>query len=381
MNLEDFRKEFPITERYIYLDHAGIAPLSRRVAMSIERFLTEAMRSGAFLYPEWSKKVAMVRRNAARLINATEQEIAFIRSTSHGLSLVAAGLDWKEGENLLVYEKEFPSNLYPWLSLQGRGIEVRYIPAREGRVTIEEIVKLIDERTRMVSISSVQFTNGFRTDLDQLGTLCRSKGILLCIDAIQSLGIIPMDVMKSSVDFLSADAHKWLMGPEGIGLFYCRKDLITQLNPPLLGWKSVRSEFDFEEPKFDLKDDARRFEEGSLNIMGIIGLGAAIELLFEVGIACIEDRVLDLGDMIIREADNRRFKVLGSRKRGERGGNITVSGAFDPSTVRDGLQKKGILVNVRGGGIRISPHFYNTEREIQECFKEIDVLISEKKGG
>jgi selenocysteine lyase/cysteine desulfurase len=380
MNLEDFRKEFPITEKYIYLDHAGIAPISRRVVSSIERFLSEAMRSGAFLYPEWTKKVVEVRRSAARLINAAEDEIAFVRSTSHGLSLIAAGLDWRQGDNVLIYEKEFPSNLYPWVHLKGQGIGVRYIPSREGQIRIEDIVKLIDERTRLISISSVQFTNGFRIDLDQLGTLCRSKGVLLCIDAIQSLGIIPMDVMKYHVDFLSADAHKWLMGPEGIGIFYCRKGLGKQLNPPLVGWKSVGNELDFEAPKFELKGDARRFEEGSLNVMGIIGLGAAIELLFDVGIKNIEEQVLDLGDIIIREAEKRGFKVLGSRKRKERGGNITVSGAFDPYSIRDGLHKKGILVNVRSRGIRISPHFYNMEEEIQACFNEIDVLISKKKG-
>jgi selenocysteine lyase/cysteine desulfurase len=216
-------------------------------------------------------------------------------------------------------------------------------------------------------------------DIEQLGKLCRSKGVLLCVDAIQSLGVIPMDVMRCHVDFLSADAHKWIMGPEGIGIFYCRKGLEQQLTPPIIGWKSVRSELDFEAPKFELKADARRFEEGSQNVMGIIGLGAAIELLFAVGIPYIEERVLDLGDMIIREAEKRGLRVIGSRQRKERAGISTVAGAFDPHRMRDELQKKGILVNVRGGGIRISPHFYNTEDEIQACFNEIDDLMSLKE--
>jgi cysteine desulfurase/selenocysteine lyase len=373
-SFERYRLDFPVTEKYIYLDHAGVAPASLRVKAAVEKFLTESTQCGAFSYPQWVQRVVDVRRSCARLINAEIDEIAFVRSTSHGLSLVAEGLDWEQGDNLLIYEKEFPSNIFPWTNLTRRGIERRVIPSREGRILTDDIVRLMDSRTRLLAISSVQFANGFRVDLKTLGNLCRERGALLCVDAIQSLGAFPLDVKECHIDFLAADAHKWLLGPEGIGIFYCRKKLAEHLNPLLIGWKSVQNELDFDNPEFRLKSDALRFEEGSMNIMGILGLGAAIDLLFEVGIENIELRVLCLGDLIIHEAEKRGYTLMTPRDREERGGNITICGKFDPAKMRDALREKGILVNVRGGGLRVSPHFYNTEEEIRAFFGTLDRL-------
>ncbi len=372
-NFNSYRHEFPITDKYIYLDHAGVAPISLRVKKAVERFLAESAEGGAFHYLRWIKRVGEVRRACARLLNAHSDEIAFVKSTSHGLSIVAEGLDWKAGDNLLIYEREFPSNIYPWLNLKRKGVEVRIIPSRDGRILIEDIERLMDSRTRLLAISSVQFANGFKIDLKRAGELCQKKGVLLCVDAIQSLGVIPMDVRDYHIDFLSADGHKWLLGPEGVGIFYCRKELAERLNPPLIGWKSVQNEFEFDRPEFKLKTNALRFEEGSMNLLGIFGLGAAIELLFEVGISNIENRVLTLGDLIICEAEKRGFKILSPRLREERGGIITFSGNFDPLNMRDALRGKGIMVNVRGGGIRVSPHFYNTDEELERFF----ALLSE----
>jgi len=367
-SFESYRREFPLTGKYIYLDHAGISPVSLRIKTAVEKFLAESADGGAFYYPKWSQQVADIRRSCARILNAEDDEIAFIKSTSHGLSIVAGGLGWNEGDNLLVYENEFPSNLYPWINLQRKGIKVKVIPSREGRIMLEDIEQLVDARTRLLAVSTVQFSNGFKIDLQRAGELCKSKGILFCVDAIQSLGIIPMNVKTFNIDFLSADAHKWLLGPEGIGIFYCRRGLAERIMPPLIGWKSVQNEFDFNHPAFRLKTSALKFEEGSMNLLGIFGLGAALELIFEVGINDIQKRVLDLGDVIIREADTRGHVVLTPRNRLDRGGNITVSGSFEPSLVRDRLRENGIMVNARGGGLRISPHFYNREEEILTLF-------------
>jgi len=369
--VERYRREFSVARKFIYLDHAGVAPLSLRVKTAVENFLAEAAEGGAFYYPEWSHRVVAIRGSCARILNAYADEIAFVKSTSHGLSIVAGGLDWNEGDNVLVYEQEFPSNLYPWINLKRIGVTVKVIPSREGRIMFEDIEQLIDARTRLLAVSSVQFSNGFKIDLQKVGQLCRSRNILFCVDAIQSLGIIPMDVKTFNIDFLSADAHKWLLGPEGIGIFYCRRELAERITPPLVGWKCVQNEFDFAHPDFCLKTNALRFEEGSMNLMGIFGLGAALELLFEAGIVDIQSRILELGDVIIREADKRGYTVLTPRSRLDRGGNITVSGNFDPSLMRDRLRDKGIMVNARGGGLRISPHFYNREEEILTLF---DVL-------
>ncbi len=369
---ESYRREFPVTEKYVYLDHAGVSPLARWVKGAMVQFLSESSEGGAFHYPKWAQQTIDIRRSCARLINAASDEIAFVKNTSHGLSIVAEGLDWRPGDNVLVFEKEFPSNIYPWLHLRGRGVEVKVIPSREGRLLSEDIERLVDSRTRLISISSVQFSNGFRIDLKRVGEICRSKGILLCVDAIQSLGIIPMDVKAFNVDFLAAGAHKWLLGPEGIAIFFCRQELVERLEPPLIGWKCVQNELDFDHPDLRLKKNAQKFEEGTLNLMGILGLGAAIDLLFEAGIGSIERHVLDLGDLIIREAEKRGHAVLTPKQRQERGGNVTISGSFTPDTTRDGLRVKGIMVSVRGGGLRVSPHFYNTEAEIMTLYEQMD---------
>ena len=368
---ESYRREFPVTEKYIYLDHSGVAPTSLRVKSAIEKFLNEAAEGGAFHYPKWAQRVNEIRSACARLINAGPDELAFVKSTSHGLSIVAEGLDWKPGDNVLIYEKEFPSNLYPWLNLKRKGVEVRIIPSRDGRILIDDIERLIDSKTRLLAVSSVQFSNGFRIDLKKVGALCRKNNVLFCVDAIQSLGVLPMDVKEYNIDFLSADAHKWLLGPEGIGIFYCRRELAERLAPPLIGWKCVRNEFDFDNPDFCLKTDALRFEEGSMNLLGIFGLGAAVDLLLEVGIENIETRVLGLGEIIIREAEQRGYRVLTPKARSERGGNVTFSGDFDPAAARDRLREKRILVNTRGGGLRVSPHFYNTKEELLAFFRAL----------
>ncbi len=371
---EAYRREFPVTRNYLYLDHAGVAPISLRVKTSIEEFLAESAEGGSFYYPQWAQRIVGIRRACAKLINAGLDEIAFVKSTSHGLSIVAQGLDWRPGDNILIYEKEFPSNLYPWLNLRSKGVEVRIIPSRAGRILLEDITRLMNSRTRLLSISSVQFSNGFRIDLEKVGALCRAKQVLFCVDAIQSLGMVPMDVKVFHIDFLSADAHKWLLGPEGIGIFYCSNSLAGQLSPPLIGWKSVQNELAFDRPDFLLKTSALRFEEGSMNLLGIFGLGAALDLLFEVGIEQIEQRVLDLGDLIIHEAVKRGYRVLTPAARNERGGNITFMGNFDPAKMRDALREKRIMVNARGGGIRVSPHFYNTAEEILAFFTMLDSL-------
>jgi len=372
---EAFRREFPVTGKYLYLDHSGIAPISLRVKTAVGKFLAESTEGGSFHYPQWAQRTVEIRSACARLINAGPEELAFVKSTSHGLSLVAQGLDWRPGDNVVIYEKEFPSNIYPWLNLRSKGVEVRAIPSRDGRILLEDIARLMNSRTRLLSISTVQFSNGFRIDMEKVGSLCREKQVLLCVDAIQSLGMVPMDVRAFHIDFLSADAHKWLLGPEGIGIFYCRNGLAGQLSPPLIGWKSVRNELAFDRPDFLLKTDALRFEEGSMNLMGIVGLGAALELLFEVGIEQIEQRVLDLGELILREAEKRSYRVLTPRTRQERGGNITISGNFDAVRMRDALREKRIMVNARGGGIRVSPHFYNTDEEILNFFTMLDRFV------
>ncbi|KRT65875.1 MAG: class V aminotransferase [Candidatus Dadabacteria bacterium CSP1-2] len=375
---EIYRDEFPVTKDYVYLDHAGVAPVSLRGKRAVEKFLSEATESGMFNYKQWMDRVEEVRRSCAILTGAEPEEIAFVKNTSQGISIVAEGLDWKEGDNLLICEKDFPSNIYPWLNLKRKGVEIRVVPSQNERILLEDIELLIDSRTKLLTVSSVNFSSGFKIDLEVVGRLCKGKGILFFVDAIQSLGVIPMDVNEFKIDFLAADGHKWLLSPEGTGIFYCRKELALRINPPLIGWKSIINESDYDHVDFRLKTNALRFEEGSLNVMGIYALGAAIDLLVEVGIDRIQARVIELGDLIIREAEKRDFQVRTPKSKEERGGIISIIGNFDPIKVKDKLKEEGILVNVRGGAIRISPHFYNTEYEVLRLFNAIDEVIKSK---
>jgi cysteine desulfurase/selenocysteine lyase len=372
---EKYRSEFPASGNAVYLDHAGVAPVSLRVKSAVGAFLAEASEKAFMNYERWMERVDEVRALSAELIGADSEEVAFIKNTSHGISIVSSGLDWRKGDNVIVFEKDFPSNIYPWLDLRRVGVEVRYVPLRDGRIFPEDIEKVIDSRTRLVSMSSVQSLNGSMIDLKGLGGLCAAKGVLFFVDAIQSLGVVPMDVKEYNIDFLAADGHKWLLAPEGTGIFYCRKKLAKSLSPSLIGWKSVENDAEFEKIDLVLKENALRFEEGSFNVMGIYALGAALDLLSEVGIGRIRDIVHGLGDAIIREGEKRGFDIKTPRDRKERAGIISFSGNFDPAMLRERLRGVDIIVNYRGGALRVAPHFYNTEEEILSLFEAIDRII------
>ncbi|MBI4228563.1 MAG: aminotransferase class V-fold PLP-dependent enzyme [Deltaproteobacteria bacterium] len=374
-SLAEYRVEFPVTKKFIYLDHAAVAPLSKRVKDAVIKFLTEATESAFFKYSYWMGRVEEIRGKCAELVGSEKGEIAFVKNTSHGISLVAEGLGWREGDNVIVFEREFPSNIYPWLNLERKGVKVKFIPARGNMIYIDDIEKMMDTNTRLLSISSVQFSNGFRVEMDRLGEMCRKKKILLFVDAIQSLGIVPMNVRELGIDFLTSDGHKWLLGPEGAGIFYCRKDLAEILKPSLIGWKSVVNENDYDHIDFRLKTNSLRFEEGSLNVMGIMALGAAVDLLLEVGIDRINRRILDLGDLILEESEKRGLEIRSPKDRKHRAGINSITGNFNPVDVKDRLRATGILVNIRSGAIRVAPHFYNTDDEILTFFSELDKLI------
>ncbi|MGI9554313.1 MAG: aminotransferase class V-fold PLP-dependent enzyme [Thermodesulfobacteriota bacterium] len=373
-NKAEIRKLFPVTEKHVYLDHSAVSPVSVNAASAANDFLEEATSEAAFVYDNWMEKIEHVRKRFSDLIGSDADEIAFVRNTSHGISLVASGLDWKKGDSVIVYKKEFPSNIYPWLNLESAGVDLKFIEPDNVEITLEDIKHLCDDTTRLVSISSVQFTTGFRVDLKPIGEFCRENNILFFVDAIQSLGIIPIDVKDCNIDFLAADGHKWMLSPEGTGIFYCNREIVDQVNPSLLGWKTIVNEFDYEIIDLTIKPNALKFEEGSLPVAGIAALGASLELLMDVGIENVRDEIHRLGGLIIDEAKNRGFHLTTPEDKSKRGGAICFSGPFDPATLRLQLREKNIMVNVRGGGLRVSPHFYNTDDEILALFTAIDSL-------
>ena len=368
MNWARTRSYFPVTAELAYLNHAGVAPVSTRVEEALGRYAAEATRRGAFRYDSvFDAEIERVRGRAAELIAAHPDEIAFVKNTSEGLGIVAAGLDWRRGDVVVTCDLEYPSNVYPWWGLRERGVETVMLPARDGRVSFERIERALDNpRVRLLALSSVEFGSGFRFDLRALGTLCRERGVLFCVDAIQSLGYLPLDVGLCGVDFLASDGHKWLLAPEGCGIFYCARHLLDRVKPLVIGWRSVTENRDFDRYHLELQPTAGRFEEGSPNALGIFALGAAIDLLLELGVEAIGGRVLDLTDRLVGGLQERGARVLSPRGSGEASGIVSfLWGDEPPGRTVGRLRQAGVFVVTRRGGVRASPHFYNDDSDLE----------------
>ncbi len=373
LDADRIRREFPVTQGRVFFDHACVAPLPARVREAIETFAADACLQGTANYSRWMQHVESVRASFARLIHAETPEVAFIKNTSEGISLVANGLDWREGDNVVVPDIEFPANVYPWLNLKRRGVATRFVKARDGRVLFEDIEAAVDARTRVLSISSVEYGSGFRNDLNRIGAFCKDKGILFCVDAIQSLGVLPMDVQRDHIDFLAADGHKWLLSVEGLGGFYIASRVMDQLHPAVVGWDSVVNAHDFSSHDFTLREDAKKFEEGSFNTLSIHAFGAALSLFHEVGMDAIAGRILHLGDKILEGLASRGIRVVSSQVREERSGSVVFSIAPERLDSFTAVMKSNqVFLSVRDGNVRLSPHFYNSEQEIDRFFAIVD---------
>ena len=361
-----WRAEFPVTKSYIYMNHAGVAPISSRVRDAMMGFVEDATVNGAVNVETWVETAEMCRSVAAQLINADSTEIAFMKNTTQGILIAANGIDWREGDNVVTTAVEFPANVYPWWSLKERyGVETRMAPEREGRIHVDDIVAAIDERTRVVTISHVEFASGYRNDIKTLGKICRERDIWFVVDAIQSLGAIEVDVKSSYVDILAADGHKWLLAPEGAAIFYCADEKRERLINTNVGWSSVVNPRDFLNYDLTQKPDATRFEEGSYNSVGLYGLNAAIELLLEVGVSTIETHILQLTIALIEGLESKGYRVITPKADSERAGIVIFeSDQHTPIELYELLHEQKIITAERGSGLRVSPHFYNTESEI-----------------
>jgi cysteine desulfurase / selenocysteine lyase len=365
MDWNKLRDEFPITRRWAFFDHAAVAPLSGRAQRAMTEWAADMAENGDVHEPTWVRRVEEVRRLAGRLLNADPLDLAFVKNTSEGIGIVAEGLPWQTGDNVVTAAEEYPANIYPWMNLADRGVELRTVASRDRRLWLDDIRAAIDGRTRLVSLSSVEFASGFRNDVDALAALCRERGIYFFVDAIQSLGVFPLDLKRTPIDFLSADGHKWLLGPEGAGIFYVRRELVERLHPVGVGWNSVVGSRNFSKIDFRLKPHAGRWESGSLNVAGIAALGASLELLLEVGIANIAKRVLELTDHLCAFADKAGVQIYSSRRSEDKSGivSIIVPGADVRELVRH-CRGEALVINQRAGRIRVSPHCYNTVEEI-----------------
>jgi len=324
------------------------------------------MRNGTVSYDAWCRTYERTRESAARLVNARSHEIAFMRNTSEALSAVANGIDWREGDNVVTCNVEFPANIYPWMRLcESRGIHMRFGEERKGRIDPDELLSKVDERTRVVTLSWVQFASGFRSDLARIGKFCRERNIIFVVDAIQALGGLQLDVERDHVDAFAADAHKYLLGPEGAALLYVSDRVMDRIEPTVVGWTSVKDYETYLDYKLDYREGAGRFECGTLNTAGVYGLGAAIDLLLEAGPERIEAHLIELSDYLAQQLASKGYEVIGSRRPGE--SSAIVACRDERHTAGELyrlLRSKNIITAPRMNRLRMSPHFYNTRDEV-----------------
>jgi selenocysteine lyase/cysteine desulfurase len=373
MDLSHYRKLFPVTERCVYMNHAALGPLPQTAVDRLCEVAQQMADTGDEGWSDRLREVERVRALAARVVGAREaHEVAFVADTSDGLSVVSAGLDWREGDSVVGADCEFPSNVYPWMRLGPRGVEYRMAPERDGRVAAEDIFALVDDRTRVVALSWVQFASGFRSDLARIGRFCREQNVLFVVDAIQGLGVHPMDVERVHVDVLAASTHKWLCGGEGVGILYVSDRVVERLEPARVGWTSVRDWIKWSRYDLTYREGAGRFECGTLNTPGIHALGASLELLLEATPEAIERRCLELTDRLVAGLRDRGFAIVSSRHPGE--WSAIVAAAHPdraPNEVVRGLADRGVVVAHRAGRLRVSPHFYNTPDEIDRLLSAL----------
>jgi len=365
--------EFPVARGKIFLAHAGVCPLPRRVADAITRCAEQSTLGDqeAFML----SRLDEARQLAARLLNCQPDEIALVGPTSLGLSFVAAGLKLRRGDNILVYHDDYPSNVYPWMALAEKGVEVRLLNLGQlGVIRPRDVTGQVDENTRLVALASSHFISGWRIEIDAIGKFLRERGILFCLDAIQTLGAFPTTV--EHVDFLAADAHKWLLGPCAAGIFYVRRELQERLNPPIYGWHNVRNPDFVAQEQIVFRRGAAKFEAGTQNLLGLVGLIAAMELVLEIGVENISAELLRKRAWLAPELQQRGYTILSADAKPENASGIIsiFKDGTDLAALHKKLSDAGIVTSLRvdrsrRNYIRLSPHFYNTDVELKRVLE------------
>jgi len=370
LDIDAARAAMPVCENYILLNHAGVAAPSGPCGRAVSEAMRDMCECATAHATRWMHAAEDGRRAFAEMIGAAAGDIAYVKNTTQGLLIAANGLPLRDGDNVILCEGEFPANVYPWLALERKGVEARMVPPRDGRITADVIREAMDARTRAVTLSYVQFGTGFRADLGSIGALCRERGIYFVVDMIQGVGAAPLDVSATPFDIGAADGHKWLLGPEGIGFMYCRPEILDDLAPIHVGWHSVTRAYDFDNYDATLRPGARRFEEGSPNLIGACGLAASVRLLLEWGVEAVFSRILELTDRIADHARRKGYELLSPMgPPAERSGIVVFRPPTgDPKGLVAALEERNVLAAARSGGIRFSPHAYNTVEEIDEAF-------------
>ena len=358
--------EFDLAPGLIYLNHAAVAPWPRRTAAAVARFAAENARDGARDYPRWLQVERRLRERLARLIGAQAPGVALLKNTSEAISVVAFGFPWQAGDNLVLAAEEFPSNRIAWQALARLGVQCRVARLTGAADPEQALLDLIDRRTRLLTVSSVQYGNGLRMDLPRLGAACRARGVALCVDAIQSLGALAFDVDAVQADFVMADGHKWMLGPEGLALLWVRPQWRERLTLYQYGWHMTRQAGDFDAADWQPADDARRFECGSPNLLGVHGLEASLSLLEEYGMQGVQADLLERSAHLIERISATAGLELLSDPRAERRSGIVTfrHRGIDNAALHRRLSEAGVVCAPRGGGVRFSPHFHTPLQQL-----------------
>ncbi len=369
--------DFKLDPDLIYLNHAAVSPWPQRTAGAVKAFAGENASLGSRNYPRWMHTEQAVKQQLQRLINAeSADEIALLKNTSEALSVVAYGLPWKSGDNVVITDQEFPSNRIVWESLTSSGVQTRATDITRTDNPEAAIIDRIDASTRLVSVSAVQYGTGLKLDLETLGTACRERGVLFCVDAIQSLGAMTFDARACKADFVMTDAHKWMLGPEGIALFYCRAEVMEQLSLKQYGWHMVEDFLDFDKHDWEVARSARRFECGSPNMTGIHALQASLSLLEEIGIPKIERLILENSRFMIDFIqDHAEALELITPARADRHAGIVTFRPRNESaqSLFERLGNENVMCALRGGGVRFSPHYYTPRKQL---FTALELLVA-----
>ncbi|HEX8914657.1 MAG TPA: aminotransferase class V-fold PLP-dependent enzyme [Humisphaera sp.] len=364
---------FPVLNRWAFFNHAGVCPLPAAAGAAFRRYAQEA-EAGAYLATHWYQDIEKLRVLAGELINAHRDEVAFVKNTSEGISTVAHGLDWQWGDRVVSTDVEYPANVYPWMEqVRARGVKLVRVPEEtdaNGRraVPLERILEeAAHPKTKIVALSHVEYASGQRHDLARIGRFCRDNGKLFCVDAIQSVGVLPVDVKEMNIDYLSADGHKWMLGPEGAGIFYCRRELIERTRPSVIGWMNVVDAQNYGDINYTLRADAQRFEAGSYNVPGLLALKASLELIAKARVGAVAQRVRELGDLLIGLLERKGYAIVSPRDKWQWSGIVSfTSPTHDMKRLVVQLRKEHqVEIAIREGRLRASPHFYNTEAQIE----------------
>jgi cysteine desulfurase/selenocysteine lyase len=374
LDIDQIRSEFPITRKYAYFDNAAVSPLPTRVVETARRVLEEKCE-GDLHWESWESIAEETRKSIAVLIGASADEIALVHSTSEGVSIVANGLSYEKGSNIVTCDMEFPSNLFPWQALAKRqGLELRVIRNRDGFLRMEDFVQAIDQKTRVVAVSHVQYANGFRINLKELSKIAHENSAYLATDAVQAVGGMPVSVSELGVDFLETSGYKWLLSPISTGFLYVRRALFEELWPTIVGYRSDEELMEFRFRELSFAHTARRYEAGQLNFLGFAGMKESVALLQEVGLDNIWARIISLVDRLVEGLKrNANVKVRSYLEPEFRSGIVNLA-CQKPESLVKRLQEHGIIISVRGGGLRISPHLYNTEGEVDKLLSELNTL-------